>query len=224
MDDEKREVLRADSSKQETRAFYNDLSRFYDTLAERSEAPAQRAGLARLAARPGERLLEVGSGTGHCLAELARAVGPGGRAFGVDLSEGMLLQSRRQLDGEGLSERVELARGDAEHLPFATGSMDGIFMSFTLELFDTPAIPRVLAECRRVLRSGGRLVVVGMTKAGEGQLAVKVFEWAHRHFPRMVDCRPIFVRHSLESAGFRIEAAEIDRIWIPVEIVRGTIP
>ena len=63
--------------------------------------------------------------------------------------------------------------------------MDGIFMSFTLELFDTPDIPRVLAECNRVLKPGGRLVVVGMSKEGPQGLLIRAFEWTHQHFPNL---------------------------------------
>jgi demethylmenaquinone methyltransferase/2-methoxy-6-polyprenyl-1,4-benzoquinol methylase len=176
-------------------------------------------GLARLAARPGECLLEIGSGTGHCLVELAEAVGPAGRVHGLDISDTMLALARDLLEKKGLAERVELQQGDAAHMPYADDSMDGTFLSFTLELFDTPEIPRVLAEIQRVLRPGGRLAVVSLSKEGKQGLLLKAFEWTHRHFPNLMDCRPIYTRHAIEAAGFSVSAAEVDHMWVPVEVV-----
>lgn len=132
----------------------------------------------------------------------------------------MLVQDSN-LQKAGLADRVELACGDAVHLPYPSGSLAAIFMSFTLELFDTPEIPAVLVECKRVLQPGGRIVVVGVSKEGEGGFILPVFEWSHRHFPNLVDCRPIFVRRTLEAAGFRVESADRRAMWVPVEIVLG---
>jgi ubiquinone/menaquinone biosynthesis C-methylase UbiE len=61
------EVLRVFQSKGETKAFYNKISKVYDLLADRSEEPVRQAGLEKLNARPGEKVLEIGFGTGHCL-------------------------------------------------------------------------------------------------------------------------------------------------------------
>jgi demethylmenaquinone methyltransferase/2-methoxy-6-polyprenyl-1,4-benzoquinol methylase len=94
-------------------------------------------------------------------------------------------------------------------------------MSFTLELFDTPEIPEVLQECKRVLRPAGRIVVVGMSKEGTGEPLISAFEWGHKHFPNFLDCRPILVRETLEQAGFKIQKALIKHMWIPVEIILG---
>ncbi len=206
-------------SKDETRAFYDKISGVYDLLAERSEGPVRQAGLEKLALTAGERVLEIGYGTGCCLVQLAAAVGPAGMVFGIDLSEGMRARARERVAKEHLIGSVELTCGDAAHLPYPDGSMDAVLMSFTLELFDTPEIPRVLAECKRVQRAGGRIGVVAITKEGQEGFAVEAYEWMHEHFPNLLDCRPIFVRRALEDAGFSIRDAAITKMWVPVEIV-----
>lgn len=218
-DNHHRGVLRVLQSKAETRAFYDKISAAYDLLAEHSEGPVRQAGLDRLAVALGDRVLEIGYGTGHCLVRLAEGVGPSGKVFGIDLSEGMRAQARERLEKTNLRDRVELSCGDATHLPYADNSLDTVFMSFTLELFDTPEIPQVLSECKRVLRPGGRIGVVAITKEGEEGLAIEAYEWTHRHFPNLLDCRPIFVRRSLEEAGFSINGTVIAKMWVPVEIV-----
>lgn len=214
-------VLRVLQTRDETRAFYDKIAGVYDLLADRSEEPVRKAGLRMLDAQTGEKILEIGFGTGRSLVELAQAVGDSGRVFGIDLSEQMVRTSQERARKEGIDSRVELTRGDALHLPYPSESLDGIFMSFTLELFDTPEIPEMLAECRRVLKREGRVVVVGMSRARPDGLMTTIFEWTHRHFPNYLDCRPILVRRALEDAGFRIADHDIAKMWINVEIVRG---
>jgi ubiquinone/menaquinone biosynthesis C-methylase UbiE len=136
----------------------------------------------------------------------------------------MVGHAQEMVDREGVGDCVSLVCGDAESLPYDDGSLDGIFMCFTLELFDTPDIPRVLAECRRVLRPGGRIVVVAVSKEGKQGLVIRAFEWTHRHFPNLMDCRPIYARRALEAAGFAIEDRLLESMWVPVEIVRGIKP
>jgi len=214
-------VLRVLQSKDETRAFYDKIARVYDLLAEHSEAPVRQVGLHMLDIQPGQTVLEIGFGTGHCLLELAQSVGSRGKVYGIDLSEKMREISHARLEDQGLEHRVELCCGDALHLPYPDRSMDGVFMSFTLELFDTPEIPQVLNECRRVLRTGGRLVAVGMSRVVPDGLVMEVFEWTHRHFPNYLDCRPILVRQALEDAGFQIIESKTVKMWVNVEIVCG---
>ena len=213
--------LRVFGTKEQTRAFYNKISRAYDLLSERSEAPMRKAGMELLRPRPGESILEIGFGTGHSLVSLAKAVGPQGRVFGLDLSDQMAKIAKENLAKAGLLERARIRCGDGAELPYPAGNMDGVFMSFTLELFDTPEIPKVLDECKRVLRPGGRIVVVGMSKEGPKDPLVSVFEWTHKHFPKFLDCRPIYVRRALEKAGLSVRKALTKHMWIPVEIVLG---
>jgi len=215
-------VLRVLQTKEETKAFYNKIAGVYDILAEHSEAPVRKAGIEMLHAQPGWQVLEIGFGTGHSLIELARCVGPSGKVLGIDISERMVEIAHKLADEEGLGGRIELSCGDALHLPYESDSLDGIFMSFTLELFDTPEIPLVLAECKRVLKPGGGIVVIGMSRILPEGLVMEMFEWTHRHFPDYLDCRPILVRQALEDSDFQICDSKIMKMWISVEVVCGT--
>jgi demethylmenaquinone methyltransferase/2-methoxy-6-polyprenyl-1,4-benzoquinol methylase len=216
-------ISRVNRTKEDARVSYNRLSRWYDVIAGSTEKKYRDWGLEKLSAQSGERILEIGFGTGHCLVSLAQAVGPTGRVLGVDISDGMLAIARERLQNEGLSGCVELRLGDAAKLDFIeAGTLDGIFMSFTLELFDNPEIPRVLQECHRILKPGGRLAVVSMTKTDPPGVAVRMYEWFHEKMPNYADCRPIFARGSIEQSGFVIQDVSVSSMWgLPVEIVLG---
>ncbi len=218
------DVQRVFNSKESTKAYYDKIARVYDLMAEQAEEPMREAGLKKLAAAPGETMLEIGFGTGHCLVELAKAVGPEGKVYGIDLSEKMKELAAELLQKEGLADRAQLRCGDATQLPFDAQSCDGVFMSFTLELFDTPEIPQVLAQCWRVLKPGGRIVVVAVSKDGPHGVVFNIYEWSHKHFPNLVDCRAIYVQRALEAAGFQTQDASVESMWVPVEIVLATKP
>lgn len=214
-------VLRVLQTKDETKAFYNKIAPVYDILAEHSEALVRKAGLEMLNAQKGQHILEIGFGTGHSLINLAKSIGASGKVYGIDLSEKMVEISHKLAEKEDLYKRIELFCGDAIHLPYDSETMDGIFMSFTLELFDTPEIPLVLAECKRVLKPGGRIVIVSMSRAMPKGLIMEMFEWTHQHFPNFLDCRPILVQQALEDAKFSILNEKIMKMWVYVEVVCG---
>jgi ubiquinone/menaquinone biosynthesis C-methylase UbiE len=153
---------RISRSKEQARQSYNSMSRFYGFLSNGSEKKFVKTAIEGfLKPQEGERVLEPGFGSGQVLAALAKAVGDEGKAYGIDISDGMVEVTRKRLQKEGLNKRVELTRGDAADLPYEDGFFDAVFMSFTLELFDAPEIPVVLKECWRVLKEDGRRVNMG---------------------------------------------------------------
>jgi SAM-dependent methyltransferase len=110
-----------------------------------------------LALAPGMRVLDLACATGDVAAALARAVGSGGRVAAVDLVPEMLAATRERAAGAGLA-TVSVQQADAHALPFADGAFDAVACRLAITLF--PEAPRALAECRRVLRPGGRLAVL----------------------------------------------------------------
>jgi ubiquinone/menaquinone biosynthesis C-methylase UbiE len=217
---EDRETVSVARTKDEAKASYDRMSRFYDLLSGRSERKFIEVGLEMLDARRGDKVLEIGFGTGDALLSLARAVGNTGRVAGIDISSGMLKVARAKLEKSGLAGRVELETGDAASLPYEEESFDAILMTFSLDLIDTPEIPVVLEECLRVLDGGGRICVVSVSNMGKHGVMMRMYLWAHEHMPKVVDCRPIYTRRSLENVGFEVVEERMMSMWgLPVEIV-----
>ena len=213
-------INRVTRTKQEAKASYDMMSRYYDLLAGMSERKYKAAGLEELDVTEGEVILEIGFGTGQCLEALAKSAGRSGKVYGIDLSDGMIGVSQARVQKAGLSDRVELTQGDAAELPYEESFFDAVYTSFTLELFDTPEIPIVLSECKRILRPGGRICVVGMSKKGRSGLMVRLYEWTQFNFTKFVDCRPIYLADAIKEAGFKVVSViEMSMFGLPVDIV-----
>lgn len=199
-------------SRAQARTAYDRASR-WSRAEEPFERRARGVALDLLGIRPGERVLEIGCGAGGALVAVGRAVGPAGRVVGLDLSPGMIQEAGVRLRRAGLADRAELLVGDACSIPCADASFDSVFLSFTLELFDTPEIPAVLGECRRILRPGGRIGVVSLSRSAPVRWPTHLYEWLHDRFPATLDCRPIHPRLAVEAAGFEQAHATTIPLW-----------
>jgi demethylmenaquinone methyltransferase/2-methoxy-6-polyprenyl-1,4-benzoquinol methylase len=110
--------------------------------------------------RPGERVLDVAGGTGDLTRELVRRVGDTGTVVLTDINGAMLGVGRDSLMDEGIV--VPVAQCDAERLPFASDTFDCVTVAFGLRNMTHKDV--ALAEMRRVLRAGGRLLVLEFSR------------------------------------------------------------
>lgn len=205
-----------------TRRVYDVLARGYDRLTDPFESGLRAVGLRWLDARPGETIVEFGSGTGRALAAIGGHVGAEGRVIGLDLSSAMVDRARRRLADDGVGPWVTTDMGDAIASGLGDGSADGVFLSFVLESASHEDRAPLLAECRRVLRPDGRLVVVALDRPDRPGLAVRAYELVHRLVPQIVDCAPMQVVQALRDAAFEIEAVEAHTMTgLPVAVVRA---
>jgi demethylmenaquinone methyltransferase/2-methoxy-6-polyprenyl-1,4-benzoquinol methylase len=135
-----------------------------------------------VAPRPGERWLDVASGTADLAIRIGRLVGPGGEVVGVDISREMLAVGREKVARAGLQDRVVLQEANALALPFADGSFDGAVVGFGLR--NMSDVAAALAEVRRVLRPGGRFASLEVSHP-EHPLVAFAF---HLYFDHVVPC------------------------------------
>jgi demethylmenaquinone methyltransferase/2-methoxy-6-polyprenyl-1,4-benzoquinol methylase len=122
----------------------------------------KRFALAQTGLRPGQRALDVASGTGDLGAGLARQVGKDGLAVLTDINREMLSRGRDRLIDHGLAAQVRFVIANAECLPFADRSFDCVTIGFGLRNVTDKS--KALASMRRVLRPGGRLLVLEFSK------------------------------------------------------------
>ena len=107
------------------------------------------------------QVLDLATGTGDFAIAIAQKLTTGSHVTGIDLSEKMLELGRGKVTVEGLSERVDLLRGNAEQLPFADESFDRVSVAFGVRNYEN--LQKGLSEACRVLRAGGKLVVLELS-------------------------------------------------------------
>jgi demethylmenaquinone methyltransferase/2-methoxy-6-polyprenyl-1,4-benzoquinol methylase len=161
----------------------------------------------------GQRVLDVACGTGRGTVGLAQAVSVAGSVDALDLSEAMLDQARAKIAKLGLSARVHFKQGNAKELPYPDETFDLVYNGYMFDLIPLDGFLPILNEMRRVLKSGGKLILINMSKPNEHKTFFeKIYEkrWA------VMPCRPVLMSSYLESAGF----TEVQRFYRPT---RGSI-
>lgn len=209
------------------RRSYDFQSRFYSWLVAPLEKRPRMLALERANIQPHERVLEVAVGPGAALLETLKRVDRSNIVDGVDLSTGMLARTRRLVESAGHT-NARLQQADARRLPFADGTFDVLSNSYMLDLIPLRDIPVVLAEFHRVLKPGGRLVLVNLSKrdATSRILWERIYALLPaRLVPYLLGgCRPVLMERPLRDAGFVDVRREFVPNIIPSEVVTARVP
>jgi demethylmenaquinone methyltransferase/2-methoxy-6-polyprenyl-1,4-benzoquinol methylase len=202
-------------SAEQARAFYDRLGAGHDR-GEWYEGRAKLRGLELLDLERGQRVLNLGVGTGKEHILIQETVGPRGLAVGVDLSPVMLALARERA-------RAPVARADVRRLPFPDGCFDRVYCSYLLDLIGADDLPAVLGELRRVLRPGGRAALVSLTE-GVGPLSravIGAWKLAYAVDPMLCGgCRPLQLAGLAADAGLPlIEGEVVVQSGMPSEVL-----
>jgi arsenite methyltransferase len=194
-----------------TSDLYNELqkSELPDTAVLASLGCGNPTALAEL--KPGETVLDLGSGGGIDVLLSAKRVAPGGKAYGLDMTDEMLALARENQKKSGIG-NVEFLKGEIENIPLPDNSVDVIISNCVINL--SADKDRVLREAFRVLKPGGRFAVSDVVTRGEipAQIREDLLLWA--------GC----VAGALEENEYRskLQAAGFDKVGIePTRIFRA---
>ena len=196
---------------------YSRLSPLYFLWEKIAERQPTELALELASVQSGENVLEVAVGPGNALERLARTH-RGGKMIGVDLTPSLLRRTARRFRQEA-PHALLLCQCDACLLPFTDRSFDLVFCAYLVDLLSLENIEKALCEMRRVLRPGGRLVLVhlGMGHAWFNRVW-GFFSWL---VPTMLGgCRPIRIAAHLPTLGLEVlETREVLRWGIPSDVI-----
>lgn len=212
----------SESKKNMVRDMFNHIAPTYDRLNHLLSFGIdrlwRRRTVRRVAAARPQRILDLATGTGDLAVALARRI-PEARVTGLDMSAEMLAVGRQKVARKGLSDRIRLVEGDAEHLPFSDASFDAVTIAFGIRNFGD--MDAGLREAVRVLRPGGHISILEFSTPG-GHLFGPLYRFyfhhilpfigrlvsrddkAYRYLPDSVDHFPnnlLFLRR-MEHSGF----------------------
>jgi len=161
------------------------------------------------ALKPGEVVLDLGSGGGIDVLLSARRVGPRGKAYGLDMTDEMLALARENQKKIGLA-NVEFLKGEIEHIPLPDNSVDVVLSNCVINL--SADKDRVLREAYRVLKPGGRFAVSDVVVRGEVPAAIRrsIEHWIGCLVGALQDTE---YRSKLENAGFAKVELEVTRVY-----------
>jgi phosphatidylethanolamine/phosphatidyl-N-methylethanolamine N-methyltransferase len=196
------------------KAAYRRYASVYDALFGPVLQPGRKAVLEALECRPGDRVLEVGVGTGLSLPLYPPFV----RVTGVDLSREMLEKARTRVERRALSNVEGLHEMDAQAMDFPDGSFDKIVAMYVVSVVQEPA--RLLAELHRVCKPNGEIFLVNHVRSSNPILGA--VERGLARFSDQIGFHPDFDLHSLVNGSARVEHVSNVFLWKVMRVRNGT--
>jgi ubiquinone/menaquinone biosynthesis C-methylase UbiE len=196
---------------------YGRLAGLYDLWGMLTESRAMARAIQLAAIEDGTSILEVAVGTGLAFREIVKR-NPHGQNLGIDLSPGMLAKAKSRMRGlSGGNYRLEV--GTAFNLPARSESIDILVNSYMFDLIPQADMDQMLKEFWRALKTGGRLVLVNMTK-GESRPS-RLYERIYRISPRaMGGCRGVLMMERLKQHGLAVDVREYHQQFLfPSEVI-----
>ena len=209
--------LEARVSQNEIASVYDSLAKIYDIWGNLTESRARSRALELAEIKNGLNILEVAVGTGLAFYEIVKR-NPDGTNIGIDISAGMLKKARKRLSRlSGAS--YELKKASAFHLEGEDAQFDVLINNYMFDLIPFDQMDAVLAEFKRVLKKGGKLVLVNMTsgeKSGSG-----IYDLIYRISPRLMGgCRGIRLSEKLAEHDFHVKLGEYhQQCLFPSEVI-----
>ena len=194
---------------------YAKLTPFYDIIFGPILQPGRVEAISRMGLKPGDRILEVGAGTGINAPLYPRD----SQVTAIDLSSAMLEKARERVSRFGLA-NVRLLEADAEHLTFADDSFDSVYAPYTISVVPNPV--KVAHEMKRVCRPGGRIVILNHFRSEHPLMSriERAISPLTVHVGFKADlAMPAF----LEQSGLRpisIEKVNFPRIWTLIVCIK----
>jgi ubiquinone/menaquinone biosynthesis C-methylase UbiE len=196
---------------------YDRVAFVYDIWGKLTESRARTRALQLAEIRDGQNILEVAVGTGLAFYEIVKR-NPNGKNIGIDLSKGMLNKAAHRLRKLPRT-NYSLCIGSALDLNIQDESIDVLMNNYMFDLISFADMDDALKEFKRVLKKGGRLILVNMTE-GE-RPGSRLFDRLYTLSPKtMGGCRGVKLSTPLTQHGFRIEAREyFQQMLFPSEVI-----
>lgn len=214
-------IATAKLNKPEVIQVYSRTAPVYDIWGVLTESKARKKALALAQIRDGESILEVAVGTGLTFYEILKA-NPHGQTTGIDLTPAILEKARQRATKSGLN-NYSLSLGDAYDLQYPDQQFDLLVNNYMFDLLPEEDFFTVLTEFKRVLKPGGRLILINMTQGIH--FYERFWEAVYHLNPKWLGgCRGVLLSSALKTAGFeQIHRESVSQFGFPSEIISASL-
>ena len=214
------ELLEAKVPQEDVGKLYDRTAWFYDIWASLTESKAQKRAIEIAEVQNKTTILDVAVGTGRLFRKIVKQ-NPDGTNYGIDISQGMLAKAKMKLSKQE-NKSYSLEIGSAFDIRMDDGSVDILFNNYMFDLIFFDQMDDVINEFARVLKPGGKLVLVNMTKTE--QFGTGLYERIYRISPPLMGgCRGVQMFDLLTEHGFKVITREyVQQMLFPSEVILAT--